>query len=348
MTSDDRAIALQGLGYTPRQSAFLALVAVHGGYFLRRQFLAFLGQIDGGVVTDFLDKLVSRRHAARQLAARGAHIYHLCARPVYRAIGLEDSRNRRPAFPSSIAAKLMAVDVVLPWRDRVVLGTEAEKVQFFTEHWALALDRLPAKTFQSVKRGGPPTTRYFVDKAPIALTPGSAEVTVAYVPGWATGMEGFQTFLTDYRRLCLSLPEVTILYCTTRPDRVEVARRVWARTFGAPLPGQPDPPDPAALREHFRHRRAQESGTGTPLPSAAAAHWVQERRRFAAPAFQALYRRWCVAGDVVLEDWRRAQPRRPAGPVPRFDRLMLNGYYPWLATTATAPQTPPADDRSAA
>jgi len=38
---DQTAQALEAFGYTARQAQFLALAAVHGGYFLRRQFLAF-------------------------------------------------------------------------------------------------------------------------------------------------------------------------------------------------------------------------------------------------------------------------------------------------------------------
>lgn len=48
MSADDQtAQTLEALGYTTRQAQFLALVAVHGGGFLRRQFLAFTGRAHG-------------------------------------------------------------------------------------------------------------------------------------------------------------------------------------------------------------------------------------------------------------------------------------------------------------
>ena len=44
MTADlDRCHALEMLGYTARQAQFLVLVALHGGYFLRRHYVAFTG-----------------------------------------------------------------------------------------------------------------------------------------------------------------------------------------------------------------------------------------------------------------------------------------------------------------
>ena len=48
MSADDAAAqALEAFGYTTRQAQFLALAAMHGGYFLRRQFLAFTGRAHG-------------------------------------------------------------------------------------------------------------------------------------------------------------------------------------------------------------------------------------------------------------------------------------------------------------
>ncbi len=38
MSSAERIAALKGLGYTEREAAFLCLAALHGGYFLRRQY----------------------------------------------------------------------------------------------------------------------------------------------------------------------------------------------------------------------------------------------------------------------------------------------------------------------
>jgi len=69
VSSDDQTVhVLEAFGYTTRQAQFLALVAVNGGYFLRRQFGAFTGRTHGLATVRFLDGAVTRggqRQAAR-------------------------------------------------------------------------------------------------------------------------------------------------------------------------------------------------------------------------------------------------------------------------------------------
>jgi hypothetical protein len=121
MTLDDRVPALAFLGLTPRQTRFIALVALHSGYCLRRQYLTFAGLRYGKNVRAFLDGLVDRGLATRFAYRRDrGHLYHLCARSIYRAIDQEDNRNRRHTSPALIARKLMVLDHVLRHRARLV------------------------------------------------------------------------------------------------------------------------------------------------------------------------------------------------------------------------------------
>ncbi len=328
MTAEDRAVALQCLGYAPRQAAFLALVAVHGGYFLRRQYVAFLNQPDGGVVTDLLHRVVDHGHAVRQTVARETHLYHLCSRPIYATLGEPNSRFRRPALPAVITTRLMTVDLVLGWRDRVVLATEAEKVRFFTEDWAIPRDRLPATVYQAAPPHDGSVVRYFVDHSPISMVPGAPEITAAHVQGWGRGVGGFETWLTQYQPLFASLPAVRVLYCTSRPALVEVAHRAWVRVYGErEHPAHPTP----SLQQcaaHFRLRRRLEQQSSQPLSQEDLRRHQAERARFAAPMWQALYARWCVAGDVVLESLGGPITPAPVGPPPRFEAVVLHRWYP--------------------
>src|SRR6185312_2370594 len=50
------AQAIMGLGYTARESEFLYLVATHSGFFVQRQFAAYIGISGRGPVTDFIKK----------------------------------------------------------------------------------------------------------------------------------------------------------------------------------------------------------------------------------------------------------------------------------------------------
>jgi hypothetical protein len=52
----DPIIALQSIGYTEREAAFLYLVAVHSGCFLRRQFDYFIDRNKGAIAQRFLEK----------------------------------------------------------------------------------------------------------------------------------------------------------------------------------------------------------------------------------------------------------------------------------------------------
>jgi len=78
-TDDHTAQALEALGYTPRQAQFLALVAVHGGYFLRRQFLASTGRAHGLAAVRFLERAVTRGDV-RPFPTDGRDGCSICAR----------------------------------------------------------------------------------------------------------------------------------------------------------------------------------------------------------------------------------------------------------------------------
>ena len=52
--------ALESLGYTDREAAFLYLAAAHSGYFLRRQFDYFTDRNKGSIVMRFLEKRTSK------------------------------------------------------------------------------------------------------------------------------------------------------------------------------------------------------------------------------------------------------------------------------------------------
>ena len=148
MTFDDRVRALEPLGFTPRQTRFIATVALHSGYCLRRQYSAFAGVACGKNVSDFLDTLVARRLAERftQRADRGL-IYHLHARSIYRALGQDHNRNRRNASAALIARKIMLLDFVLGHPEVEWMATERDKVEMFAERCGVPLADLPQRAF---------------------------------------------------------------------------------------------------------------------------------------------------------------------------------------------------------
>src|SRR5581483_5340065 len=146
MTAEDRIQALRTLGFTPRQAAFLVSVARHSGYCLRRQYAAFARVRHGKNVRGFLDRLVARGLADRFVvrADRG-HVYHLHSRALYRAIGEEESRHRRPVGPALIARKLMLLDAVIGRADGEWLATDEEKSSFFVDRMGVSADALTTR-----------------------------------------------------------------------------------------------------------------------------------------------------------------------------------------------------------
>ncbi len=328
MTADPRAVALTGLGYSPRQTAFLALVALHGGYFLRRQYVAFRGGVDGARVTDLLKRVVARQHAARATYCRATRVYHLCARVLYHALGLDDSRNRRPAPPAAITFKLMTLDIVLRHREATFLATEGEKVAYFTTTCGLSCAVLPASCFRASRAGGSATTRYFVDKAPISLTPPGPTVSVVYLHCWSRTLQDFEGFLVRYRPLISALPHARVRFVTTDPSAIaDVTVRwpvLWTRT------GPPKPRPKASRLEieaHFRARQRIERKEWDTFDPRDLDRHRDELVRFGSPAIDALYRRWCTLGERVLDDVDRPLADAALVPPP-LDTELLPFRYP--------------------
>ena len=73
------------------------------------------------------------------------HVYHISARPIYKAIGQENSRNRRERAPVVMKNRLMGLDFVLAHPGNTYLMTEQEKVTYFTSTLGIAITDLPVK-----------------------------------------------------------------------------------------------------------------------------------------------------------------------------------------------------------
>lgn len=200
MTDSERICSLQRLGYTKREAAFLLLVALHSGYFLRRQYQVFAGY-RGKVEERFLGRAATLSHVRAAVHANRTEVYHVFARAIYRVIGDEDNRNRRPRPVFSIKAKLMSLDFVLAHPAAQFLATEREKIQYFCGQRAVDRALLPGKTYSA----SPPseqTRRCFIEKYPIFLdssddaTPPLASF--CYVDEGVLSNSGFTSFLKRY------------------------------------------------------------------------------------------------------------------------------------------------------
>ncbi len=298
MTFEDRISALEPLGFTPRQTRFVALVALHSGYCLRRQYSAFAGIRYGKNVCDFLETLVARGLAERfsQRVDRGL-IYHLQARGIYRALGQNENRNRREASAALIARKIMVLDYVLSHADQEWLSTEDEKVDLFAARYGVPPSDLPQRVFAASTTHLSSTTRYFVHKLPVAVM---GDPPVAYFVCLVTDTTGrsFEQFLKDHGRLFAWLPAWTVVAIGPSPTGLQACELAFQRDRQYPTARVTASTDDLAW--FFRTRHAVDHGDLSGLSVAAIDRFRTLREAFRRPIFDELYLEWRLHGDVAL------------------------------------------------
>src|SRR5215470_1073839 len=106
MTTPERIVALQRFGYEPDEGRFLAIAALQGGYFLRRQFLSFIRGTKGWKDVTLINKLIANQHCRINVYRHERMVYHLCSKPLYDALGEPNNRNRRQHQPATIKTKI--------------------------------------------------------------------------------------------------------------------------------------------------------------------------------------------------------------------------------------------------
>ena len=305
MTRDARVDAVQALGFSTRQAAFLTLVAVHSGYWVRRQYTQATGTANGKNVQGFLHQVVARGAAvrARYRADRG-HIYHLRDPRIYGAVGVPNDRNRRPVSPARIARKLMLLDVVLSDPTAQWVGTEADKVALCMERLGVARADLPRRTW--VLEGAPAhTTRYFVDKFPVALLGEPPVLHLAFLSVDGSPVP-FERFLATHARLLSAVPTwgVIVAFPCGVPTQalVDAFRSSTGDSAGWSEAQRQD------LERYFVARRAVERNELARLSTTELQAFRAARLAFAEPRLEALFSRWAVSGAVRLEASHLSDP----------------------------------------
>ncbi len=312
MTFDERVTALAPLGFTPRQTRFLVTAALHSGYCLRRQYLAFAGVRYGKNVRDFLETLVRRQLAQRFLyQPNRGHVYHLHAKALYRALAQRDNRNRRQVSAAVIARKLMLLDAVLTTPDAEWYATEEDKVALFSRERGIPLGDLPQRAYAPTDRRDQTTTRYFIHKLPIYLAPDRAVVHFMYLVNDDSG-HGLAQFLHDHVRLFSALPTWSVVaVCPRGLNGLPACRTVFDR-FAATT-WRPSPPEGMGdVRWFFATRQLVEGGDLRTLSVADLDRFREARRRFSTAQMEALYGAWLAHGARVLAHGNERAPDIPA------------------------------------
>ncbi len=297
-----REKALEPFGLTGRRAEWIALASLHGGVFTRSQLSAWFG-MDRFKTLRFVQALTRRRLAAEEMVG-DLKICRICARGIYRALGVEGVRTRRITSTEVIMRRVLSFDYVIEHPDLPWLPTEPEKVAAF-EALDMGRSLMPVRVYRGAAGGA---RRYFPRGMPVALDSRRA-VFVHADPGYDTSTalrswrDRHQKLWQALRQLGLSV-EVVGVACARRPlDRARTILGNWTNTETAPRPIHP-PGTAAAVRREIT--RIENAIVG--MDDAA----VEEMGGFQA----------CLHRMVEMEDMLRSM--RPAG--------TIDGHLVWRSS----------------
>jgi hypothetical protein len=221
---------------------------------------------------------------------RQGHIFHLYARPLYAAIGEEDNRNRRPAEWDAVIRKLMTVDFVMAHQRARFLATEEEKVALLRER-LIASAVWPHRSYAPRHLGGRTTTRYFVDKMPWYQYADDPRLWIAYIDAERT-LQGFETFLDQYRALLASTPSGVTYVAPT------VWHGVIQNAFTKALESR-DSGIMSRFHDYCQVRRTiEEAHSNRPLTPDQRQQYRTACAEFLTPAFEALYKKFLETSSI--------------------------------------------------
>jgi hypothetical protein len=216
----DPIASLESIGYLEREASFLYLVAVHSGYFLRRQYYRFAGREGGTLVAQLLKKAILRQHVRVIECGHGWHVYHLTSKPVYEALGRKDSQNRRIKGDGHIKSRLMVLDFILSNLGANLLEDEFSKVDFFTTQCGVSRELLP--------RSYAGRLMYFSDGFPILITNAGVPQFTFFDEGQVTSTR-FERYLRQHQPLFDALGEFELIYVTDTESNTSRARVAFNR-----------------------------------------------------------------------------------------------------------------------
>jgi hypothetical protein len=273
--------------------------------------------------------------------AHNTRIYHLCTRPLYRALGQEDNRNRRERQPLTIKNKLMGLDFVLAHSAQQFLVTEQEKVDYFTGALNVDVATLPAKLFRSRSREAT-TTRYFVDKYPIFLPAATSDtspvVSFCFVDEGLTTASRFETYLHQYSPLFAALPRFHVIYVAATQAPFQWAERTFERFLVRrndhknsrsldPVIGQ--------MLDHFAARERFESKDLAAFDRSKLIRFRNDREQFSGEKYEFLYAAWKTGGKAAVLPILAPERRPEVESQAMFSTYVLRHNYDFFGTLTT-------------
>lgn len=320
---------LTSLGYSPREAVFLRMVAMHSGVFLRRQFVAYTGAGQGQAAQALVAKLTKGGHG-RGIGFGDKTVYQVTHKGLYRLLGIEDSNNRRARSGWLMKARLMALDFILGHTDKHFLETEAEKSEFFRQHFGATDEQLPRAIYPARSAGERPAIRYFVEKFPIFVAASAPDVrpdvAFSFVDDGQATISSFAAFLHRYGSLMKLVPRFRLYYITDAESKFSAARRQFERLIAGSVPPN-GPGNQEALLRYFELLKRWQEGA-TRFSKTEFADLARLRRAYGGLEYEALFEKWLVNSFSVLSaDSEGPQIAQASG---RFVPALLPHDYGFL------------------
>jgi hypothetical protein len=292
LTAAQRVQAVAKFGFTERQARFLAIVMLHGGVCVRRQYARFAGTAYGQNVNAFFDKLVDRGYASPcDCVHNRAKLYHVHDRALYGAIGEANSRYRQPVPARAIFERLLRLDAVIEDRELKWLPTEGDKLAFF----AAAAPSCPVIRLSNatVGAGRRRRVRLFRDDLLIGIEPTGRVVFVCLVTN--PFPDALRPSLQRSGDLLRTGPAWTLklLFPARISNSIDSFVAVAREELATPLPALVVD----ELRQYFGHLASRAKGQTRGFDP----RFRELQEAFAAPRFRVLYRRWLAEGETAFE-----------------------------------------------
>jgi hypothetical protein len=232
--NSDPIFVLESLGYTGREAAFLYLVAVHSGYFVRRQFDYFTDRNKGSIVMRFLEKARAMGHVESLDYRQGWHVYHLCSRSIYRLVGNSESQLRRRKGDPHVRARLMALDHVLENEGNNFLESETGRIRFFVN------DRhIVPEFFMGDEARLHPLLASFPISIADRTRPAQSPVRFAFIDEGLLTIEKFLRYLSAAEPLLRAVGSFEVVYVSLSASHFEAAKEAFWSRFRKDSPASP-------------------------------------------------------------------------------------------------------------
>lgn len=229
----DPILALQTFGYTEREASFLYLVAIHSGYFLRRQFDYFIDRNKGAIAQNFLEKARVAGHIEVIDYGESRHVYHLFSKPIYRLLGNAESQNRRRKGDGLIRARLIALDYVLEHDSDHYLESDEDRSDFFGR-----VRTVPAELFSGYDGKLFAALTTFPVSVADRTQPATSLVRFLFADEALLSTAKFSRFLSVAERLLRALGTFEIVYASNSSHNFEEAEAEFRSRFAVAAPAK--------------------------------------------------------------------------------------------------------------